>query len=44
VVRRSNGLRVVLSLQEIVKGAPVEMPSVAVEVEECDLDWLGNKG
>ncbi len=44
VVRRSNGLRVVLSLQEIVKGAPVEMPSVAVEVEECDLEWLGNKG
>jgi len=42
-VRRSNGLRVVLSLQQIVKNAPVEMPSVAVEVEECDLEWLGKK-
>jgi transcription antitermination factor NusG len=43
VVRRSNGVRVVLSLQQIVKGAAMEMPSVSVEVEECDLEWLGNK-
>jgi len=43
VVRRSNGLRVVLSLQQIVNCAPMEMPSVAVEVEECDLEWLGHR-
>ena len=43
VVRRSNGLRVVLSLQQIVKSVAVEMRSVAVEVEECDLEWLDNK-
>ena len=43
VVRRSNALRVVLSLQQIVKGASVAMKSVAVEVEECDLEWLGNR-
>jgi len=43
VARRSNGLRMVLSLQQLVKGACVDMKSVAVEVEECDLEWLGNK-
>ena len=43
VIRRSNGLRVVLSLQQIVKGACVDMRSVAVEADECDLEWLGNK-
>ncbi len=40
VVRRSNGLRVVLSLQQIVKSVAVEMRSVAVEVQECDLEWV----
>ena len=35
VQRRCNGLRVVLSLRAI-------MRSVAVEVEECDLERLGN--
>jgi transcription antitermination factor NusG len=35
VERRNNGLRVVLTLQQIMK-------SVAVEVEECDLELLGN--
>jgi transcription antitermination factor NusG len=35
VLRRNNGLRVVLTLQQIMK-------SVAVEVEECDLELLGN--
>ena len=35
VVRKNNGLRVVLTLQQIMK-------SVAVEVEECDLELLGD--
>lgn len=35
VVRKSNGLRVILTLQQIMK-------SVAVEVEECDLELLGS--
>jgi transcription antitermination factor NusG len=35
VVRKNNGLRVILTLQQIMK-------SVAVEVEECDLELLGN--
>jgi transcription antitermination factor NusG len=35
VVRKTNGLRVVLTLQQIMK-------SVAVEVEECDLELLGH--
>lgn len=35
VVRKNNGLRVVLTLQQIMK-------SVAVEVEECDLELLGS--
>ena len=43
VVRRGNGLRVVLSLQQIVKSPAVEMRSVAVEVEECDLELLGRR-
>ena len=43
VVRRSNGLRVVLSLQQFIRGASAEMKSVAVEVEECDLERLGNR-
>jgi transcription antitermination factor NusG len=34
VVRKNNGLRVVLTLQQIMK-------SVAVEIEECDLELLG---
>ena len=40
VVRRSNGLRVVLSLQQIVKSVAIEMRSVAVEVEESDLELI----
>ena len=43
VVRRSNGLRVVLSLQQIIRSVAAEMRSVAVEVEECDLELLGNR-
>ncbi len=35
VVRKNNGLRVVLTLQQIMK-------SVAVEVEECDLELIGS--
>jgi hypothetical protein len=35
VMRKTNGLRVILTLQQIMK-------SVAVEVEECDLELLGN--
>lgn len=35
VIRKSNGMRVILTLQQIMK-------SVAVEVEECDLQMLGN--
>jgi transcription antitermination factor NusG len=35
MVRRNNGLRVVLTLKQILK-------SVAVEVEECDLELLAN--
>jgi transcription antitermination factor NusG len=35
VVRKTNGLRVILTLQQIMK-------SVAVEVEECDLELLEN--
>lgn len=35
VVRKNNGLRVILTLRHIMK-------SVAVEVEECDLELLGN--
>jgi transcription antitermination factor NusG len=42
VVRRNNGLRVVLSLQQIIRGVAVEMRSVAVEVEECDLALLAD--
>jgi len=34
VVRNTNGLRVILTLEQIMK-------SVAIEVEECDLDLLG---
>lgn len=34
VIRRGNGLRVILRLRQIMK-------SVAVEVEECDLELLG---
>ena len=36
VVRTNNGVRVVLTVQLIMK-------SVAVEVEECDLELLGNQ-
>jgi transcription antitermination factor NusG len=43
VARRSNGLRVVLSLQQVLRSAAVAMPSVAVEVEECDLELLGHR-
>jgi transcription antitermination factor NusG len=35
VARKNNGLRVILTLREIMK-------SVAVEVDECDLELLGN--
>lgn len=35
VIRKSNGLRVILRLRQI-------MRSVAVEVEECDLELLGD--